>query len=115
MSLAVRAHWYLAVICFPGLTGPVYEQNPLDHSAPSEENPPDHCRPLSPDRDGLDDASVDPLAAVPEAPTAAQAEPPAKETDGGPEAPGTATPPGTGLAEPEQQYTSEPSVVHYVR
>uniref|UniRef100_A0A665VJQ3 Sentrin-specific protease 6 n=1 Tax=Echeneis naucrates TaxID=173247 RepID=A0A665VJQ3_ECHNA len=23
------AHWYLAVICFPGLEGPVYEQNPL--------------------------------------------------------------------------------------
>uniref|UniRef100_A0A3Q3XIP0 Sentrin-specific protease 6 n=1 Tax=Mola mola TaxID=94237 RepID=A0A3Q3XIP0_MOLML len=23
------AHWYLAVICFPGLKGPVFEQNPL--------------------------------------------------------------------------------------
>ncbi|XP_034383230.1 sentrin-specific protease 6 isoform X2 [Cyclopterus lumpus] len=91
------AHWYLAVICFPGLTGPVYEQNPLYHGAPSEENLPDHCRPLSPDGDGLDEPSEDPLAGAPES------EPSAKETatDGGPEAP------GTGPAEPEQQYTSE--------
>uniref|UniRef100_A0AAX7SZ62 Sentrin-specific protease 6 n=1 Tax=Astatotilapia calliptera TaxID=8154 RepID=A0AAX7SZ62_ASTCA len=58
------AHWYLAVICFPGLDRPVLEQNPLYHSlfpatltAESEENIPDHCRPLSPDRDGLDSSS----------------------------------------------------------
>ncbi|XP_035473130.2 sentrin-specific protease 6 [Scophthalmus maximus] len=49
------AHWYLAVICFPGLEGPVYEQNPL-YRGP-EENVPDHCRPLSPDRDMPDGSS----------------------------------------------------------
>ncbi|KAM4633410.1 sentrin-specific protease 6 isoform 2-T2 [Polymixia lowei] len=59
------AHWYLAVICFPGLQGPEYKPNPqyqeqLPASAPapspapgpaSEDSIPDHCRPLSPDRD----------------------------------------------------------------
>ncbi|KAM8832149.1 sentrin-specific protease 6 isoform 2-T2 [Spinachia spinachia] len=54
------AHWYLAVICFPGLRGPAYEQNPLYHGAappcdpPSEENLPEHCRPLSPDSSSED-------------------------------------------------------------
>ncbi|XP_068424982.1 sentrin-specific protease 6 isoform X2 [Clinocottus analis] len=59
------AHWYLAVICFPGLSGPVFEQNPLlpcgpAPEPPSEESLPDHCRPLSPDRDGPDDGPEDP-------------------------------------------------------
>lgn len=72
-----RAHWYLAVICFPGLKGPIYEQNPL-YQGPfpppssadlsSEENIPDHCRPLSPERDGLDSSSDDPVLGVPQAP-----------------------------------------------
>ncbi|XP_061668319.1 sentrin-specific protease 6 [Syngnathoides biaculeatus] len=35
------AHWYLAVICFPG-------------GDPSSDELPDHCRPLSPDTDVLD-------------------------------------------------------------
>uniref|UniRef100_A0A3Q3A5T2 Sentrin-specific protease 6 n=1 Tax=Kryptolebias marmoratus TaxID=37003 RepID=A0A3Q3A5T2_KRYMA len=58
------AHWYLAVICFPGLEGPVFEKNPLyldptlasgsTAEPQSEENIPEHCRPLSPDADGLD-------------------------------------------------------------
>ncbi|XP_029318790.1 sentrin-specific protease 6 isoform X2 [Cottoperca gobio] len=102
------AHWYLAVICFPGLKGPLYEQNPLNHAAcpaaepPSEENPPDHCRPLSPDRDGLDGSSVSPR--VPEASTKGQTEgPAAKEsaasTEGGPEP--------SAPADAEPQYTSE--------
>uniref|UniRef100_A0A671UQY6 SUMO specific peptidase 6 n=1 Tax=Sparus aurata TaxID=8175 RepID=A0A671UQY6_SPAAU len=67
------AHWYLAVICFPGLKGPVYEQNPLcpfpastSAADPPSENMPDHCRPLSPDRDGLDSSSDDPSPGVPE-------------------------------------------------
>ncbi|XP_065819764.1 sentrin-specific protease 6 isoform X3 [Labrus bergylta] len=65
------AHWYLAVICFPGLKSPAFEQNPLYHSRfpaststsnpPSEEIIPDHCRPLSPDRDGVDSSSEDRL------------------------------------------------------
>uniref|UniRef100_A0A3B3UW36 Sentrin-specific protease 6-like n=1 Tax=Poecilia latipinna TaxID=48699 RepID=A0A3B3UW36_9TELE len=68
------AHWYLAVICFPGLHGPVLEKNPmyLDPATASgspgqpqaEENIPDHCRPLSPD--GLDCSSEEPSPAVPE-------------------------------------------------
>ncbi|XP_029705420.1 sentrin-specific protease 6 isoform X2 [Takifugu rubripes] len=51
------AHWYLAVICFPGLEHPVFEKNPLCSSPvpdlSSEDSIPDHCRPLSPDRDRL--------------------------------------------------------------
>uniref|UniRef100_A0A8C7YLX0 SUMO specific peptidase 6a n=1 Tax=Oryzias sinensis TaxID=183150 RepID=A0A8C7YLX0_9TELE len=61
------AHWYLAVICFPGLEGPVFEKNPL-YCGPtpasgsvadfqSEDSIPDHCRPLSPDGDCLDSPS----------------------------------------------------------
>ncbi|XP_029589859.1 sentrin-specific protease 6 isoform X2 [Salmo trutta] len=52
------AHWYLAVICFPGMQGPQFEPNPLcqapglaqTQSAP-QGRPPDHCRPLSPEPD----------------------------------------------------------------
>lgn len=57
-----RAHWYLAVICFPGLEGPLLEKNPVYLEQPAEESIPEHCRPLSPD--GLDcspeEADVDP-------------------------------------------------------
>lgn len=71
------AHWYLAVICFPGLEGPVYEQNPLYQGQlpapsssssscepPSEDGVPDHCRPLSPDREGLDSSADDSLPRI---------------------------------------------------
>ncbi|KAK7877091.1 hypothetical protein WMY93_032200 [Mugilogobius chulae] len=46
------AHWYLAVICFPGLERPLLEPNPQfqgESVEPQTEEPiPDHCRPLSP-------------------------------------------------------------------
>ncbi|KAM9356254.1 sentrin-specific protease 6 isoform 2-T2 [Pholidichthys leucotaenia] len=67
------AHWYLAVICFPGLDGPLLEQNPLylgphlpDPDPSSEENIPDHCRPLSPDADELGSHSEQPSPGAPE-------------------------------------------------
>ncbi|XP_074471250.1 sentrin-specific protease 6 isoform X2 [Sebastes fasciatus] len=116
------AHWYLAVICFPGLKGPVYEQNPLYQNAlpasasaadpPSEENIPDHCRPLSPDRDGLDSSSENPSPGVPEASAEGQTNgDPAKEnaafTEGGPEPSNATAASGNGPADAEQQYTSE--------
>lgn len=121
-SCFVRAHWYLAVICFPGLKGPVYEQNPLCRSPfqastsaadpPSEEIIPDHCRPLSPDRDGLDSSSENPSPGVPEASTEGQTDgDPLKEsaafTEGGREPSNGPTVSGNGQAEAEQQYTSE--------
>ncbi|XP_076011175.1 sentrin-specific protease 6 isoform X2 [Genypterus blacodes] len=61
------AHWYLAVICFPGLEGPAFEPNPLYHGpvpaaasdTTSEKSALDHCRPLSPDKDGLESGSSD--------------------------------------------------------
>ncbi|XP_061602452.1 sentrin-specific protease 6 isoform X2 [Cololabis saira] len=78
------AHWYLAVICFPGLEAPVLEPSPLvrgldlvpgpgpgpepgqDPGLGPEENFPDHCRPLSPDGDdSCSDRSSPP---VPEGP-----------------------------------------------
>ncbi|XP_013887509.1 sentrin-specific protease 6 [Austrofundulus limnaeus] len=100
------AHWYLAVICFPGLEGPVYEKNPLyldPTLAPgsaiepqSEENIPDHCRPLSPDVDGLDNLS-DQL----EEPAEADCDPLSENPEGAQEAAGHSQ------AEPEQQYSSE--------
>ncbi|KAM3602237.1 uncharacterized protein V6R79_000404 [Siganus canaliculatus] len=118
------AHWYLAVICFPGLKGPVFEQNPLFQASsssssaaegPTEENIPEHCRPLSPDRDGLDSSSENPSPGVPDASmesrTAAEA---AKEnatfTEDGPEPPGgPAAASGNGPVDGEQhhQYQSE--------
>lgn len=101
-----RAHWYLAVICFPGLEGPVYEKNPLyldPTLAPgpavepqSEENIPDHCRPLSPDLDGLDD-----LSDHPEEPAEADCDPRSENPEGAQEAGGQTR------AEAEQQYSSE--------
>uniref|UniRef100_A0A1A7YVN1 Sentrin-specific protease 6 n=1 Tax=Iconisemion striatum TaxID=60296 RepID=A0A1A7YVN1_9TELE len=101
------AHWYLAVICFPGLEGPVFEKNPLYHSPmsisspvpalQSEENIPEHCRPLSPDGDGLDGSWVTP------SPTGS-AEPecdPVSENSEGLE------PQVNNRAEPELQFSSE--------
>ncbi|XP_059896958.1 sentrin-specific protease 6 isoform X1 [Gadus macrocephalus] len=71
------AHWYLAVICFPGLQGPQFTPNPLykapptnhSHSTdpapgpaprPSEEGVPDHCRPIT--SDDLSDSPPRPLS-----------------------------------------------------
>lgn len=102
----VRAHWYLAVICFPGLEQPVLEQNPLCSGLvpelASENAIPDHCRPLSPDRDRMD-ASEDPSPTVPEASTEDQSNGDVTKEDatfpeGGQEPP---------QAEAEPQYTSE--------
>ncbi|XP_034756112.1 sentrin-specific protease 6 isoform X1 [Etheostoma cragini] len=105
------AHWYLAVICFPGLTAPVYEPNPLCHSAFPDptpgENIPDHCRPLSPDRDGLDGYSEDPSPGVPEATTEGQSGENAACTEGGPEPSITKAALGNGQADLEQHYRSE--------
>uniref|UniRef100_A0A8C6TYB7 Ubiquitin-like protease family profile domain-containing protein n=1 Tax=Neogobius melanostomus TaxID=47308 RepID=A0A8C6TYB7_9GOBI len=48
------AHWYLAVICFPGLQNQVLEPNPcfqgesVSPPPQTEEPSSDHCRPLSP-------------------------------------------------------------------
>uniref|UniRef100_A0A3B5KRN4 Ubiquitin-like protease family profile domain-containing protein n=1 Tax=Xiphophorus couchianus TaxID=32473 RepID=A0A3B5KRN4_9TELE len=62
-----EAHWYLAVICFPGLDGPVLEKNPmyLDPPAASgspaelqlEENIPDHDE-CSDDGNAADDTGA---------------------------------------------------------
>ncbi|XP_034555316.1 sentrin-specific protease 6 isoform X2 [Notolabrus celidotus] len=111
------AHWYLAVICFPGLKGPVYEQNPLykdqfsasSADAPSEENIPDHCRPLSPEGDGLDSSSDDPLPGVLQASSEGQVDGDlAKETfTGRGESSNTPTASRNGQADTERQYTSE--------
>ncbi|XP_017260900.1 sentrin-specific protease 6 [Kryptolebias marmoratus] len=100
------AHWYLAVICFPGLEGPVFEKNPLyldptlasgsTAEPQSEENIPEHCRPLSPDADGLDG-----LSDQPEEPAEVDCDPSSENSEGAQD------PPGNNRAEPEQQYTSE--------
>lgn len=46
------AHWYLAVICFPGLEAPQWEPNPCFQTestkSQGEEPSSDYCRPLSP-------------------------------------------------------------------
>lgn len=66
--MCFRAHWYLAVICFPGLQGPQFVANPLyqaPESAPGptqaapQGSPPDHCRPLSPEPDHFEPLSPD--------------------------------------------------------
>lgn len=115
------AHWYLAVICFPGLKGPVYEQNPLCSSpfpastsaadAPSEGNIPDHCRPLSPDQDGLDGSLEDQFPGFPESSAEGRTDgDPAKESAAFKEAESSNAAmmsAGNGLADTEQQYTSE--------
>ncbi|XP_062293548.1 sentrin-specific protease 6 isoform X1 [Scomber scombrus] len=114
------AHWYLAVICFPGLESALYEQNPLYHGPfpaptpaadpPSEEEIPDHCRPLSPERDGLENSSAHSSPSVPEASAEGQTEGEHKENsavaDRRPEASSTPVASGNGQADPEQQYTS---------
>ncbi|XP_029902980.1 sentrin-specific protease 6 isoform X2 [Myripristis murdjan] len=120
------AHWYLAVICFPGLQGPEYEPNPLYQgafasSAPSsapaadgaaDENMLDHCRPLSPDREDVAGSSRHSSPGVPEA--SAEVHPngdPAKDsfafTNGGQEPSATAGVPVNGQVDAEPQYTSE--------
>ncbi|KAL3052067.1 hypothetical protein OYC64_004759 [Pagothenia borchgrevinki] len=50
------AHWYLAVICFPGLNSPLFDQNPQNPQSPasssalqSEESVPDSVSPDRPD------------------------------------------------------------------
>ncbi|XP_029965403.1 sentrin-specific protease 6 isoform X2 [Salarias fasciatus] len=113
------AHWYLAVICFPGLEGPVFEQNPLYHGAiptpapsaelQSDEAIPEHCRPLSPDRDGLDSPTGPPSPEAPEgsSDTNASGDPPAEPPafkDAGAE---RSTTSGNAQPDSEQQYTSE--------
>ncbi|XP_047429985.1 sentrin-specific protease 6 isoform X2 [Mugil cephalus] len=114
------AHWYLAVICFPGLEGPAYEQNPLYHGPvpassscststsedlQSEENIPDHCRPLSPDGDGLDSPTDQLSPGGPEGSAEGLAdgdvEPPLPASQ---ESGATS---GNGQTDGEQQYTSE--------
>ncbi|XP_031692870.1 sentrin-specific protease 6 isoform X1 [Oncorhynchus kisutch] len=64
------AHWYLAVICFPGMQDPQFEHDPLcqapglsqTQSAPQGRSP-DHCRPLSPESDYCEPpGSEEPLA-----------------------------------------------------
>nr|XP_020475099.1 sentrin-specific protease 6 [Monopterus albus] len=114
------AHWYLAVICFPGLEGPVFEPNPLyQDSLPasttsdpqSEENIPDHCRPLSPDGDDLDSSSEQLSPGDPEA--FAEAQPGVdvtKEssfTEGGQELSNPPVASSNSQGDTEQQYTSE--------
>nr|XP_046229368.1 sentrin-specific protease 6 isoform X2 [Scatophagus argus] len=105
------AHWYLAVICFPGLKGPVYEHNSFA-DPPSEESIPDHCRPLSPDGDGLDSSPENPSPGVPEASAEGQADgDPAKENaalkEGRREPSSVPAASGNCQADAEQQYTSE--------
>lgn len=114
LSLPVRAHWYLAVICFPGLKGPVFEQNPLlpgPFPEPlTEEEIPEHCRPLSPERDGLDSSSEDPSCDVPEAATVGRTNGvPVREDVAFPEGESCGAPvaPGNSQAEAEQQFISE--------
>ncbi|XP_067339194.1 sentrin-specific protease 6 isoform X2 [Channa argus] len=112
------AHWYLAVICFPGLEFPAFEHNPLYHESfaasgsepPSEETIPDHCRPLSPDGDGLDSSSDQLSPGVPEA----SAEPDsdlAKDNfafpEGGQEPSSTPAVSGNDQTDTELQYSSE--------
>ena len=97
----------------------MYEQNPLYHGpAPasgsaadptSVENIPDHCRPLSPDGDGLDSSSEQPSPGVPEAAGDSDL---AKESsafaDRRPEPPpGAPATSGSFQVNGEQQYTSE--------
>ncbi|XP_004561119.1 sentrin-specific protease 6 isoform X1 [Maylandia zebra] len=111
------AHWYLAVICFPGLDRPVLEQNPLYHSlfpatltAESEENIPDHCRPLSPDRDGLDSSSEQlspggaPEGSLDDLTDGELATESPAFTEGGQQEPSAMS--GNGQVNGEQQYTS---------
>lgn len=106
----------MAVICFPGLKGPVFEQNPLipgPFPEPlTEEEIPEHCRPLSPDRDGLDSSSEDPSCDAAEGSTVGRTNGvPVREgvayTEAGQEPCGAPVAPGNSQPEAEQQFTSE--------
>ncbi|KAJ8008902.1 hypothetical protein DPEC_G00083250 [Dallia pectoralis] len=77
------AHWYLAVICFPGLQAPRFEPNPLHQTqepaqtqAVPQCSPPDHCRPLSPEPD-----HCEPLSPGTEEPTAISEKPSLDDTE----------------------------------
>lgn len=96
----------------------MFEHNPLYHgpfppcATESEDSIPDHCRPLSPDRDGLDSSSeqLSPGGA-PEGSVdgLTDGDLPAENsafTEGGPQEPLS----GNGPADSEQQYASESSV-----
>lgn len=94
--LFFRAHWYLAVICFPGLEAPAMEPDSTrSEDSPAEENIPDHCRPLSPDRDMLEGFPEDPSPVTFETP--ADSDPPKENAAMADRRP----------ADREQQYTSE--------
>lgn len=106
----IRAHWYLAVICFPGLEHPVFEKNPLCSSPvpdlSSEDSIPDHCRPLSPDRDRLassEDPSPTAQGACSDHPNGDTTKEDTVFPEGVQESPCAPT----GQAEMEPQYTSE--------
>ncbi|XP_056151139.1 sentrin-specific protease 6 isoform X2 [Lampris incognitus] len=114
------AHWYLAVICFPGLQGPEYEPNPL-YQGPSpapgsaQTSIPDHtsqnpCRPLSPEKE-VTGSSEHQCPHMSEFPTEVHPSHPTKEnpafTNGRPEPSvnlGTAV---NNLVDAEPQYTNE--------
>lgn len=96
------------------------EQNPLYHSlfpatltAESEENIPDHCRPLSPDRDGLDSSSEQlspggaPEGSLGDLTDGELATESPAFTEGGQQEPSAMS--GNGQVNGEQQYTSESS------
>lgn len=96
------------------------EQNPLYHSlfpatltAESEENIPDHCRPLSPDRDGLDSSSEQlspggaPEGSLDDLTDGELATESPAFTEGGQQEPSAMS--GNGQVNGEQQYTSESS------
>lgn len=100
----------------------MFEQNPLYHGpfpaptpdAPSEEDIPDHCRPLSPERDGLDNSSGHSSPGVPEMSAEGQTEggDPREScavSDRGAEASGTPAVLNNSQSDHEQQYTSETS------
>uniref|UniRef100_UPI003AACFC0B sentrin-specific protease 6 n=1 Tax=Centroberyx gerrardi TaxID=166262 RepID=UPI003AACFC0B len=110
------AHWYLAVICFPGLQGadvPAPAPAPPPDPA-AEDHIPEHCRPLSPDRDGCSGSSEHPSTPGGPEPSAElhpAAADPAKEnaafTNGGQEPSSAAAAPVNGQVDAEPQYTSE--------
>ncbi|XP_067098217.1 sentrin-specific protease 6-like isoform X2 [Osmerus mordax] len=122
------AHWYLAVICFPGLQGPQYEPNPMYQGPASaacstqapgpapcptpgpglEDSFPDHCRPLSPERDDFLEPSDDPPAneALLEAHSNSnQPKGASASTEGGQEPPQTPGTRSNGQTEAQPQYT----------
>lgn len=111
------AHWYLAVICFPGLEGPVFEQNPLYHgSIPTpisstnsqlDENIPDHCRPLSPDKDGDVSPVAHPSPGAPEGSSGSGEDPLTEHPAFKDMRTDRSMTPGNTHPDAEQQYTNE--------